>query len=236
MRNVLVTGGSRGIGKSIVSELTAAGYKVSYTYNNTLPLKEYSNGSQGYKLDVNDSSACLALLEKLEETNSFPEVLINNAGITKDVLFSKMTAEQWIEVLNTNLLSLFNLTNPIFARMKKNGFGRIVNISSVNASKGQVGQVNYCTAKAGVLGFTRSLALEGAKYGITVNTMSPGYIATDMVMAIQEDVRDRVVNSIPVGRFGFPEEIAKSIKFLLSDDASYITGANIEVNGGLNFG
>lgn len=235
MKNVLVTGGSRGIGKCIVQTLSHAGYNVVYTYNKSAPLDNMPANVTCYKHDVNDSDSANALLNDLDIKGLYPQILVNNAGITCDSMFSKMTFEQWSTVLNTNLLSCYHLTKPIFDRMRTERFGRIVNISSVNASKGQIGQANYCASKAGLLGLTRALALEGARYGITVNSLSPGYTATEMVMAIREDVRDKIVSQIPLSRLGEAEEIAKSLLFLISDDASYINGANLDVNGGLYF-
>jgi acetoacetyl-CoA reductase len=161
-------------------------------------------------------------------------MLINNAGITNDQMFHKMTEEQWNSVILTNLFALFNITQPIYTQMRANAFGRILNISSVNALKGQMGQVNYCASKAGVIGFTKALSLEGARFGVTVNTISPGYTETDMVEAIAPEIREKIEASIPLGRFSRPEEIACLVAYVLSDEASYISGANFNINGALH--
>lgn len=231
-RVALVTGGTKGIGAAIVKALSKNGYLVVATYNTTIPLCEYENVIFEM-LDVTCSESCIRLLAKLDESDIYPSVLVNNAGITHDVMFHKMTRENWKEVINVNLLSLFNLTQPIFVRMREQKFGRIVNISSVNANKGQIGQVNYCAAKAGIQGFSKALALEGAKFGVTVNTISPGYTETSMVSAIKPEVLDRIKQSIPVGRLADVDEIAAAVVYLVSDLAAYTTAANIEVNGGM---
>jgi acetoacetyl-CoA reductase len=233
MKNVLVTGGSRGIGRAIVEHLITQNYKVSFTYNSTLP-KDHNPAASAFKLDITDPTQCDNLLKELADKNLFPEVLINNAGITADAMFHKMTAQQFASVINTNLSSLFNITQPVFTAMRVNGFGRIVNISSINAKKGQLGQTNYCASKAGIQGFTKALALEGAKYGVTVNSVSPGYIETDMVMNIRADIRDSLIKDIPAGRFGKPDEVARLIGFLISEGAEYITGANYDINGAMH--
>lgn len=233
MRNVLVTGGSRGIGRAIVEHLIMQGYKVSFTYNSTLP-KDYNSATAAFKLDITDPVQCEKLLLELDGKGLFPEILINNAGITADAMFHKMTAHQFSSVINTNLISLFNITQPVFTEMRAKGFGRIVNISSINAKKGQIGQTNYCASKAGIQGFTKALALEGAKFGVTVNSVSPGYIETDMVMKIREDIRDSLIQGIPAGRFGKPREVARLIEFLISEESDYITGANYDINGAMH--
>lgn len=228
----LVTGGTKGIGAAIVKSLSTNGYLVVATYNTTFPSYTYENVIFE-KLDVSCSESCIKLLAKLDADNIYPTVLVNNAGITKDVMFHKMTSEAWKEVINVNLLSLFHLTQPIFTRMRAMGGGRIINISSINANKGQIGQVNYCAAKAGIQGFTKALALEGAKYGVTVNTISPGYTETSMVSAIKPEILDRIKQSIPVGRLAHVDEVAAAVCYLVSDLAAYTTAANIEVNGGM---
>lgn len=233
MKNILVTGGSRGIGKAIVECLLSQGYTVSYTYKNEMPT-EHPAGAFAYKLDMTDAAQCQLLLQQLAEKNMFPEILINNAGITDDAMFHKMTSQQFANVINTNLISLFNITQPVFANMRAKGFGRIVNLSSINAKKGQMGQTNYCASKAGIQGFTKALALEGAKFGVTVNSVSPGYIETDMVMRIREDIRDTLVSAIPVGRFGKPEEVARLVAYLIADESGFITGANYDINGAMH--
>lgn len=232
MRNVLITGGSRGIGKAIVEFLVKKNYKVCFTYNKNLP-KDFSSEAQAFKLDITNSEQCQSLLQHLTEQDIFPEVLINNAGITEDAMFHKMEWEQFSNVLNTNLVSLFNITQPVYSRMREKRYGRILNVSSINANKGQIGQTNYCASKAGVQGFTKALALEGAKYGITVNSVSPGYTETDMVMKIGENVRTSLMNGIPVGRFGKPEEVARLVEFLIADESEFITGANYDINGAM---
>lgn len=233
MRNVLVTGGSRGIGRAIVEHLLLQGYRVSYTYKTVLPA-DHPKEALAWKLDMTDEAQCKSLLEQLTEADVFPDILINNAGITDDAMFHKMTAQQFSSVINTNLISLFNITQPVFTQMRTKGFGRIVNLSSINAKKGQMGQTNYCASKAGIQGFTKALALEGAKFGVTVNSVSPGYIETDMVMKIREDIRTSLVNSIPVGRFGKPEEVARLIGYLVADESGFITGANYDINGAMH--
>lgn len=233
MRNVLVTGGSRGIGRAIVEHLLLQGYKVSYTYKTVLP-EDHPKGAFAWKLDMTDESQCRDLLAQLAQANLFPEILVNNAGITDDAMFHKMTAQQFSSVINTNLISLFNVTQPVFTQMRAKGFGRIINISSVNAKRGQMGQTNYCASKAGIQGFSKALALEGAKFGVTVNSVSPGYIETDMVMKIREDIRTSLVNLIPVGRFGKPEEVARLVGYLVSEQSGFVTGANYDINGAMH--
>lgn len=228
----LVTGGSKGIGFAIVNHLSARGYQVIATYNTTKPHKKIEN-VLFKKLDISCFDSCSKLLEELDALGLYPNILVNNAGITNDAMFHKMTPGSWESVINVNLKSLFNLTQPIFTRMRENKFGRIINISSVNANKGQAGQVNYCASKAGAQGFTKALALEGAKHGITVNTVSPGYTETDMVNKIKSEVLDSIKKSIPVGRLASVNEIAAQVGFLVSDSAAYTTGANFEVNGAM---
>lgn len=234
MKTVLVTGGGRGIGAAIVDELSRSDYRVVYTYRSVRGVGE-GNSIFPYQLDVADGGACQALLDELDAVGLFPEILINNAGIVDDAMFHKMNFMQWESVMRINLLALFHLTQPIFCRMREKKFGRIVNISSVNANKGQAGQTNYCAAKAGIQGFTRALALEGVRHGVTVNAISPGYVATDMVMGVRQDVREQIMASIPAGRFGQPSEIAALVKFLISEESSFMTGANVEMNGGMHF-
>jgi acetoacetyl-CoA reductase len=233
MKNVLVTGGSRGIGRAIVEHLIAQNYKVIFTYNSTLP-KECNLAASAFKLDMTDTLQCEKFLQELTDKDLFPEILVNNAGITADAMFHKMTAHQFTSVINTNLVSLFNITQPVFTEMRAKGFGRIVNISSINAKKGQVGQANYCASKAGIQGFTKALALEGARFGVTVNSVSPGYVETDMVMKIREDIRNSLIKDIPAGRFGKPEEVARLVGFLIAEESEYITGANYDINGAMH--
>lgn len=235
-RVAVVTGGSRGIGAAISKALKAAGYKVAATYaGNDVAANAFKkeSGIPVYKWDVSNTEACAAGLKQVEADLGPIEVLINNAGITRDSAFHRMTAEQWNAVINTNLNSLFNMTRPVIEGMRTRKFGRIINISSINGQKGQFGQTNYSAAKAGDLGFTKALAQESAKLGITVNAICPGYIATEMVMAVPQDVREKsIIPQIAVGRLGEAEEIARCVVFLASDDAGFITGSTLSANGG----
>lgn len=235
-RVALVTGGSRGIGAAISRALKAAGYKVAASYaGNDEAAKAFSaeTGIPTYKWDVSDFDACAAGIAQVEADLGPVEVLVNNAGITKDGMFHKMTKEQWYGVINTNLNSLFNMTRPVWEGMRARKFGRVICISSINGQKGQMGQVNYSAAKAGDIGFAKALAQEGARAGITVNTICPGYIATEMVKAIDPAVVEKnILPLIPVGRLGEPEEIARAVVFLASDDAGFITGSTLSANGG----
>ena len=235
-RVALVTGGSRGIGAAISKALKAAGYKVGASYaGNDEAASAFTRetGIPTYKWDVSDYDACVAGIAKVEADLGPIDVLVNHAGITKDGMFHKMTKDQWYGVINTNLNSLFNMTRPVWEGMRARKFGRVICISSINGQKGQMGQVNYSAAKAGDIGFVKALAQEGARAGITVNSICPGYIATEMVKAIAQDVLDkRILPLIPVGRLGEPEEIARAVVFLASDDAGFITGSTITANGG----
>ncbi|MGL4325652.1 MAG: acetoacetyl-CoA reductase [Beijerinckiaceae bacterium] len=235
-RVALVTGGSRGIGAAISKALKAAGYKVAATYsgNDEAAAKfKAETGIPVYKWDVSDFDACAAGVAQVEKDLGPVEVLVNNAGITKDGMFHKMTKEQWYAVINTNLNSLFNMTRPVWEGMRARKFGRVICISSVNGQKGQMGQVNYSASKAGDIGFVKALAQEGAKAGITVNTICPGYIGTDMVKAIDPAVVEKaILPHIPVGRLGEPEEIARAVVFLAADEAGFVTGSTMSVNGG----
>ena len=235
-RVAVVTGGTRGIGEAISKALKAAGYKVaaSYAGNDEAANKfKAETGINVYKWDVSNYDACVAGLKQVEADLGPVEVLVNNAGITKDAPFHRMTPEQWYAVINTNLNSLFNMTRPIWDGMRTRKFGRVINISSINGQKGQFGQANYSASKAGDIGFTKALALEGARAGITVNAICPGYIATEMVMAVPKDVLEKnILPLIPAGRLGEPEEIARCVVFLASDDAGLITGSTISANGG----
>ena len=235
-RVAVVTGGTRGIGEAISKALMAAGYKVAATYhgNDEAAAKfKAATGANVYKWDVSDYNACVEGLAKVEADLGPVDVLVNNAGVTKDGFFHKMTPEQWYGVINTNLNSLFNMTRPVWEGMRARKFGRVICISSVNGQKGQAGQVNYSAAKAGDLGFVKALAQEGARVGVTVNAICPGYIATDMVKAIAPDViAKNILPHIPVGRLGEPEEIARAVVFLASDDAGFITGSTLSANGG----
>ncbi len=235
-RVAVVTGGSRGIGAAVCKSLKAAGYKVAATYagNDAAAAKfKAETGIAVYKWDVSNYEACVAGLKQIEADLGPVEVLVNNAGITRDAMFHKMTPAQWNEVISTNLTSLFNMTQPIWNGMRERGFGRVVCISSINGQKGQLGQANYAAAKAGDIGFVKSLAQEGAAKGITVNAVCPGYIGTDMVLAVPQDVIEkRILPLIPVGRLGTPEEIARCVLFLVSDEAGFITGSTLSANGG----
>ena len=234
-RVALVTGGSRGIGAAISIALKEAGYTVAANYaGNDDAAKKFTEetGIKTYKWSVADYDACKAGIAQVEADLGPVEVLVNNAGITRDAMFHKMTPAQWKEVIDTNLSGVFNMTHPVWGGMRDRKFGRIINISSVNGQKGQAGQANYSAAKAGDIGFTRALAQEGAKAGITVNVIAPGYIGTEMVKAIDEKVlNERIIPQIPVGRLGEPSEIARCVVFLASDDAGFISGSTISANG-----
>jgi acetoacetyl-CoA reductase len=234
-RVALVTGGSRGIGAAISVALKEAGYTVAANYaGNDEAAKKFTDetGIKTYKWSVADYEACAAGVAQVEAELGPVDVLVNNAGITRDSMFHKMTPQQWKEVIDTNLSGVFNMTHPVWGGMRDRKFGRIINISSINGQKGQAGQVNYSAAKAGDIGFTRALAQEGARGGITVNVIAPGYIGTEMVRAIDEKVlKERIIPQIPVGRLGEPEEIARIVVFLASDDAGFITGSTISANG-----
>ncbi|MSU88185.1 acetoacetyl-CoA reductase [Rhodobacteraceae bacterium 2CG4] len=238
-RVALVTGGSRGIGAAISVALKEAGYIVAANYaGNDEAAKAFTDktGIKTYKWSVADYDACTAGIRQVESDLGPIEVLVNNAGITRDAMFHKMSPEQWREVIDTNLSGLFNMTHPVWPGMRERKFGRVINISSINGQKGQAGQSNYSSAKAGDLGFTKSLAQEGARAGITVNAICPGYIGTEMVRAIDEKVlNERIIPQIPVGRLGEPEEIARAVVFLAADDAGFVTGSTITANGGQYF-
>jgi acetoacetyl-CoA reductase len=235
-RVAVVTGGTRGIGAAISKALKAAGYRVaaSYAGNDEAAEKFKSEAATAvYKWDVSSYDACVAGLKKVETDLGPVDVVVNNAGITKDGMFHKMTPDQWYAVINTNLNSLFNMTRPVWDGMRERKFGRVICISSINGQKGQMGQVNYSAAKAGDIGFVKALAQEGARAGITVNAICPGYIATDMVKAINPDVVAKsILPLIPVGRLGEPEEIARAVVFFASDEAGFITGSTLSANGG----
>jgi len=235
-RVALVTGGTRGIGAAVSIALKKAGYSVAANYaGNEERAKAFheETGIAVFKWDVSNYASCLDGVAKVEAELGPVEILVNNAGITRDGMFHKMTPEQWNEVIGTNLTGVFNMTHPIWPGMRDRNFGRVITISSINGQKGQMGQVNYSAAKAGDLGFTKALAQEGAAKGITVNAICPGYIATEMVLAVPEKVlNERIIPQIPVGRLGEPEEIARCVVFLASDDAGFITGSTISANGG----
>jgi len=236
-RVALVTGGTRGIGKAVSVALKKAGYTVVANYaGNDEAATKFKNetGIPVYKFDVGNFDAVTAAVAKIKADVGAVEVLVNNAGITRDVPLHKMTREQWDAVINTNLSSLFNLSRNVIDDMRAANFGRIISISSINGQKGQFGQTNYSASKAGDLGFTKALALETASKGITVNAITPGYIGTEMVMAVPKEVLDsKIIPLIPVGRLGEPEEIARCVLFLAADDAGFITGSTISANGGM---
>jgi acetoacetyl-CoA reductase len=233
-RVALVTGGTRGIGKAISARLKADGFKVAANYAGNSEAADATAKELGisvYKWDVGNAQACKDGIAKVEADLGPVDVLVNNAGVTKDGFFHKMSAEQWEEVIRVDLNSLFYMTRPVWEGMRNRGFGRIVNVSSINGQKGQAGQVNYSAAKAGMIGFTKALAQEGAMKGVTVNVVAPGYIDTDMVAAVPEDVLKKIIGTIPLGRLGKAEEIASMVAYLASDQASFITGATMTVNG-----
>src|ERR1700694_1127308 len=233
-RVAVVTGGTRGIGEAIAKALQAAGYKVAANYGGNDEAAQKFKAETGiavYKWDVGSYQACTAGLEQVAKDLGPVDVLVNNAGITRDTMFHKMTPEQWNAVINTNLNSLFNMCRPVIDGMRERGFGRIINVSSINGQKGQMGQTNYSAAKSGELGFTKALAQENARRGVTVNAICPGYIGTEMVRAVpQEGLEKSILPGIPVGRLGEPEEIARCVLFLASDDAGFITGSTLSAN------
>jgi acetoacetyl-CoA reductase len=242
-RVALVTGGTGGIGTAICKRLASLGHKVATNYRNEEKALAWHDRmrQEGVEValvqgDVSSPEEAAAMVRDVETKLGPVDILVNNAGITRDTTFHKMTAQQWQEVINTNLNSVFNVTRPVIEGMRDRRWGRIIQISSINGQKGQYGQANYAAAKAGMHGFTISLAQENAKFGITVNTVSPGYIATDMVMAVPEEVRNKIVAQIPTGRLGTPEEIAYAVAFFIPDDAGWITGANLSANGGQYMG
>ncbi len=241
-RVALVTGGTGGIGSAICQRLVKEGYKVAAGYNaggdhDKARAWQAEQKAAGYDIfitygDVRDFDSCGRCIAEVTETLGPVDILVNNAGITRDSTFRKMNKEQWDAVLVSNLDSVFNMTRHVVNGMIERGFGRIINVSSVNAQKGQFGQSNYAAAKAGMHGFTKALAQEVAAKGVTVNTVSPGYIATKMVMAVAEEIRAEIVKGIPVGRLGLPEEVAHAVLFLASEQSGFITGSNLSVNGG----
>lgn len=241
-RVALVTGGTGGIGTAICQKLAKEGYKVAAGYNSggdhdKAKTWQALQKQQGYDFDISygdvrDFEACGACIAHVEETLGPVDILVNNAGVTRDATLKKMSESQWGEVLSANLDSVFNMTRQVINGMIERKFGRIINVSSVNAQKGQLGQTNYSAAKAGMHGFTKALSQEVANKGVTVNTVSPGYIATKMVMEVAEEIRNKIIAGIPVGRLGLPEEVAHAVAFLASDDSGFITGANLSVNGG----
>ena len=231
----LVTGGTRGIGAAISRLLKQKGYAVAANYaGNTEAADafEKETGIRTFKWSVAEYDQCAQGVGTVEQVLGPVEVLVNNAGITRDSMFHRMTPDSWRQVIETNLNGAFNMTHQVWAGMRERGFGRIINISSVNGQKGQMGQTNYSASKAGEIGLTKALAQEGATKGITVNAICPGYIATDMVMAVPEKVREAIIGQIPVGRLGEADEIARCVAFLASEDAGFITGSTLSPNGG----
>ncbi|WP_417829675.1 acetoacetyl-CoA reductase [Thalassospira sp.] len=234
-KTALVTGGTRGIGRAISLSLKDAGYRVVTNYaGNDEAAKSFTDetGIATYKWSVADPDACAAGIARVEAEVGPVDILINNAGITRDGFMHKMETEQWNAVIDTNLSSLFYMTKPVLEGMRARGFGRVVNISSINGQAGQLGQTNYSAAKAGVHGFTKALAQEVARKGITVNTIAPGYINTDMVAAVPEKVLEGIISKIPVGRLGEAEEIAQAILYLCGPNSGFITGSCLSINGG----
>jgi acetoacetyl-CoA reductase len=234
-RVAVVTGGTRGIGAAISIGLKNAGHKVAANYaGNDAAAAAFTKetGIPAYKFDVSDYKACQDGVKRIASELGPIEILVNNAGITRDAVLHRMTPEQWSAVISTNLTSCFNMCRLVIDSMRERGFGRIVNIGSINGQAGQYGQVNYAAAKSGIHGFTKALAQEGAAKGITVNAIAPGYIDTDMVRAVPPNVLEKIVARIPVGRLGHAEEIARGVLFLVSDEGAFITGSTISINGG----
>jgi acetoacetyl-CoA reductase len=238
-RIALVTGGTGGIGTAICRKISKMGHRVATNYRDEAKARAWQTEQKaaGFEFtivpgDVASPESAVAMVQAVEAALGPVDILINNAGITRDTTFHKMTALQWQEVINTNLNSCFNVTRAVIDGMRARKWGRVIQISSINGQKGQYGQANYAAAKAGMHGFTISLAQESAKFGITVNTVSPGYVGTDMVMAVPEEVRAKIVAQIPVGRLGAPDEIAYAVGFFIADEAAWVTGANLSINGG----
>ena len=238
-RVALVTGGTGGIGSAIVRKLASMGHKVATNYRDHARATAWQEALKKDGIDVTLVAGDVAspesaeiMINELKDTLGPVDILVNNAGITRDTTFHKMSAMQWQEVINTNLNSCFNVTRQVIDGMRERKWGRIIQISSINGQKGQYGQANYAASKAGMHGFTISLAQENAKFGITVNTVSPGYVGTEMVMAVPEEVRAKIAAQIPVGRLGSPDEIAYAVAFFMPDEAAWITGANLSINGG----
>jgi acetoacetyl-CoA reductase len=231
----VVTGGTRGIGRAISEGLKNADYRVAATYGGNDRAAQQFNEETGipaFKFDVADFNACAEGVKKIEAELGPIEVLVNNAGITRDSTMHRMSWDQWDAVIETNLSSCFNMSRAVIEGMRVRGFGRIVNVSSINGQAGQIGLTNYAAAKAGILGFTKALAQEGAARGVTVNAVAPGYVDTEMVRAVPANVLDQIIARIPVGRLGKPEEIARAVLFLTADESGFITGSTLTINGG----
>lgn len=234
-RLALVTGGIRGIGKGVSVALKSAGYDVVAAYNsNDEKAAQFSDetGIKCIKFDVSDFEQCGVAIEKIKQSMGEVSVLVNNAGVTRDSAFKNCSLEDWQQVIDINLGGLFNMCRLVFPDMLKNSFGRIINISSVNGLSGQYGQANYSASKAGIIGFTKTLALEGAKYGVTANAIAPGYVNTEMFEAVPEKIKEKILAKIPVGRVGSIEEVARGVLFLAAEDAGFITGSTLSINGG----
>ncbi len=237
-RVALVSGGTRGIGEAISLGLKKAGFTVAANYggNDEVANKfKEEHGIAVFKWDVGDAAACEEGIKKVEAEVGPIDVLVNNAGITRDAMFHKLTFDKWQAVIRTNLDSMFTMTRPVIEGMRERSFGRIINITSINGQKGQMGQANYSAAKAGVIGFTKALAQENARKGVTVNAIAPGYIATEMVMAVPEKAMEGILSQIPVGRLGAADEIADAVVYLAGDNAGFITGSTLTINGGQYF-
>jgi len=233
-RVALVTGGTRGIGEAVSIALKNAGYKVAANYaGNDQAAAEFKQrtGISVFKWNVGDFDACAAGIKAVEAELGPIDVLVNNAGVTRDAMLHKMSKKQWDDVLNVDLTSVFNMCRHLIDGMRERNFGRIINMTSINGQKGQMGQTNYSAAKAGMIGFTKALAQETAKKGITVNVIAPGYINTEMVAAVPEKVLEGIIATIPVGRLGEPEDIARGVVYLAADDAGFITGSTLTING-----
>lgn len=238
-RIALITGATGGLGTAMCIKLFQDGYKVVANYRNPEKAEKWKSKMKAEGIDIDmfhgdvcDFDSTAKMVQEIKDKVGTIDILVNNAGITRDQPFHKMTKEDWDAVISTNLTSVFNCTRNVIEDMREQKYGRIINISSVNGQRGQYGQANYSSAKAGMHGFTKTLAMEVARKGVTVNTISPGYIATDMVMAVREDIREKIIQQIPIGRFGGTEEIAYLVSFLASENASFITGANYAINGG----
>jgi acetoacetyl-CoA reductase len=234
-RVAFVTGGTRGIGRAISARLRAAGYKVAAGYAGNEVAANAAASELGLfvvKGNVSSFADCVAAVKRVEAELGPIDVLVNNAGITRDAVLHRMTEEQWTEVIHVNLASIFNMTRNVIEGMRERNYGRVINISSINGQKGQIGQTNYSAAKAGIIGFSKALAQENAKKGITVNTICPGYVDTEMVSAVPKAVLDQIIAGIPVGRLGMADEIARCVAFLAAEDAGFITGTTLTANGG----
>jgi acetoacetyl-CoA reductase len=234
-RIAIVTGGTRGIGEAISLRLKEKGRTVIANYcgnDSAAEAFKARTGIEVRKWDVGNHEECIAACAAIELEFGAVEIMVNNAGITRDATIMRMTFEQWEEVIRIDLTGCFNMAKATFPGMRQRGWGRIVNVGSVNGQGGQIGQVNYAAAKSGIHGFTKSLAMEGAKYGVTANAIAPGYIATEMLMTIPDNVMEKIVAQIPIGRLGQPDEIARGVEFLTSENASFVTGSTLSINGG----